>query len=94
MPISTTTPTFASITSTMLRMIYRPTPRRSMAKEPTFPARDENARGEHKTRYISDIDIHVNRLTTLSSVLFVERKKTSAITLAPKTNKTSLNRVD
>jgi hypothetical protein len=65
-----------------------------MAKEPTFPTRDENTRGEYKTRYMSDMDIHVNRLTTLGSVFFVERKKTSAIILAPKINRTSLSRVD
>jgi hypothetical protein len=75
-------------------MIYKPTPMRSMAKEPDLPARDTNTRGEHKTRYMSDTDIHVNRLTILSSVFFVKRKKISVMILAPKTNKTSLNRVD
>jgi hypothetical protein len=65
-----------------------------MGKESAFPSRGKNTKGEHKTRYISDTDIHVNRLTILGSVFFVERKKMSVIMLAPKTNKTSLNRVD
>jgi hypothetical protein len=65
-----------------------------MAKEPTLPTREKNTKGEHKTRYMSDTDIHVNRLTILGSVFFVERKKMSVIILAPKTNKISLNRMD
>jgi hypothetical protein len=65
-----------------------------MAKEPTLPTKEKNIKGEHKTRYISDTDIHVNRLTILGSVFLVERKKMSVIILTPKTNKPNLNRMD
>jgi hypothetical protein len=78
-------PRFRSTATTVDAMIYTPIPDNMINR-----CAVANAKGENSTRYMIDMDIHVNPPANVSPVVFVVRTKANAIRTTPVKNKISL----